>query len=76
MSYPDTEPEQLETISDTLTDAALDRATVTILRTDGRLFTGTLRPHATDPQRYTLQTGGRGRPPVIHADDVEDVIYE
>lgn len=51
-------------------------ATVTVVRTDGKTFTGTIAHHPTDPDLFVIKTGRRGRPASIHPDDVDAVIYE
>lgn len=64
------------TTATALREAAAENATVTVTRTDGRTFTGTAKAHPTEPDVFTVATGRRGRPALIHADDVEDVIFE
>lgn len=59
-----------------LHEAADSGATVTIALDDGRLLTGTVHPHRTEPGYYVVRNGRRGRPPVFHEDDVEEVIFE
>ncbi len=59
-----------------LRDAAEHRVTVTVTRADGSSFTGTPREHATMPGVFTIQTGRRGRPALVHEDDVVEVIAE
>jgi hypothetical protein len=57
--------------------AAQTGATVTVTRsTDGKTFTGTVKAHPTDPDYFSVQTGRRGRPAVVHLDDVEEVFFE
>ena len=73
------QPPLFELTAADLAEAADLGATVTIgLETDSGVsyVTGTLRLHRTEPGVYTLHTGQRGRPRVIHPDDVESVIYE
>jgi hypothetical protein len=59
-----------------LRDAAANEVTVTVRREDGQVFTGTPKAHRTDPGYFTIQTGRRGRPAIVHEDDVEEVIAE
>ncbi len=61
---------------DDLQEAAEAEAVVTVTLDDGRIWTGTVRPHATDPGFFVIRTGWRGRPPKIHPEDVVDVIFE
>jgi hypothetical protein len=61
---------------DYLERAADEGGIVTVTKDDGRIFTGTVHRHATDPALYTIRSGGRGRPAVVHPADVEDVIFE
>ncbi len=62
--------------ADDLEEAASDNSFVTITKTDGRVFTGAVHRHPTDPELFTVRTGGRGRPAVIHPADVEDLVHE
>jgi hypothetical protein len=61
---------------DDLQTAAEDESVVTVTLDSGRIWTGTVRPHPTDPGFFVLRTGARGRPPKIHPEDVTDVIFE
>jgi hypothetical protein len=59
-----------------LAKAVAESAVVTVLREDGRIFTGTVKEHPTSPGDFVLHTGGRGRPPVVNADTVADLQWE
>jgi rRNA maturation protein Rpf1 len=59
-----------------LQSAAADKATITLTRTDGRIHTGTPIAHATDPGYFVIKSARRGRPAIVHVDDVEEVIFE
>ncbi|GAA2230027.1 hypothetical protein N1031_06775 [Herbiconiux moechotypicola] len=63
-------------IAQLIETASIEGQTLTIRKTDGRTFTGVPSKHPTDPALYTLQTGRRGRPAVIHPEDVEEVFFE
>ena len=63
-------------ILNALAEAAADESTVTVVLDDDRAYTGTLAEHPTDPAAYVVKTGRRGRPPVIHPDEVALVISE
>lgn len=65
-----------EEIRASIEDAAETNAVVTVLMADGRAWTGAVHRHATDPELYTIRAGGRGRPPVVHPADVEEVVFE
>lgn len=45
---------------------------VTVTRKDGRAFTGSVVATG-ERLTYSIRTGRRGRPPVVHVDDVADV---
>ncbi|MCZ9884660.1 hypothetical protein [Arthrobacter sp. B2a2-09] len=62
--------------ADYLERAADEARVVTVAKYDGRIFTGTVHRHATDPDLFTIRSGGRGRPAVVHPLDVEEVIFE
>ena len=59
-----------------LRGAADAQSVITVTRTDGRIFTGTVREHPALPDWFALYTGQRGRPAFFHADDVESVVFE
>jgi len=59
-----------------LADAISSGATVTVTRHDGKTGTGTLVVHGTDPDYVKVVTGKRGRPLVIHRDDVDEISFE
>lgn len=59
-----------------LQEAVNSAVTVTVETTDGQTATGTLRPHATDPDLYTVQPLGRALPLTIHPDDLERLTHE
>lgn len=65
-----------EEIRAALEDAADTNAIVTLAKDDGRIFTGAVHRHATDPALFTIRSGGRGRPAVVHPADVEEVVFE
>lgn len=56
--------------------AAADGATVTVVREDGRIHTGAVYAHPTEPDLFLVRSGRRGRPAVVHPDDVAEVIAE
>ena len=56
--------------------AASSGELVTIRDWQGRAFTGTPVPHPTESGVYKILTGRRGRPALIHREDVEEVIAE
>lgn len=56
--------------------AAADGSTVTVVRDDGRTHTGRVAAHPTEPELFVLRTGRRGRPAIVHPDDVAEVIPE
>lgn len=56
--------------------AVEESAWITVRTIDGRVLTGRPAPHRTDPDLVVIRTGSRGRPPVVHLADVEDVIFE
>jgi hypothetical protein len=61
----------------TALDAAVTaESTVTVTKTDGKTYTGVPKPHPTEPGQYVIRTGRRGRPAVIHPDDIDEVIFE
>lgn len=72
MNFEDETPELTP-----LEEATRDQAIVTVILTDGRSWTGTVR-ESDDPGSgyFSVRTGSRGRPPVFHEADVEDVIFE
>lgn len=55
-----------------LLGAAASDAEVTIKKKDGRVFVGV--PVFTDGLVLKVATGKRGRPAVMHVDDVEEVL--
>ena len=59
-----------------LQEAADSGSFVTIRLAAGRLVNGFVNPHPTDPGRYVVRNGLRGRPPVVHEDDVAEVVFE
>ena len=62
-------PDEIEAA---LFDHAGDTRSATVTRKDGRVFVGV--PVATsDRLVYTMRTGRRGRPPVVHVDDLVSV---
>jgi hypothetical protein len=65
-----------QSIIEILDEALADEATVTVVLDDDRAYTGTVAQHPTDPAAYVVKTGRRGRPPVIHPDEVALVISE
>jgi len=65
-----------QSIIEVLDEALTDEATVTVVLDDDRTYTGTIAQHPTDPAAYVVKTGRRGRPPVIHPDEVALVISE
>lgn len=71
-----TAPTTRQLLAAEIREAVEDSATVTVTRIDGRTHTGTLAEHPTDPDLYVVRTGRRGRPAIVHADDVEGVSFE
>lgn len=69
-------PNDLQQCEENLASLAASGATVTITRTDGRILTGSLKDHPTEPRAYVVMTGRRGRPAVIWPEDVEEVTAE
>lgn len=59
-----------------LARAVDESAWITLRTIDGRVLMGRPAPHRTDPDLVIIRTGSRGRPPVVHPADVEDVIFE
>lgn len=54
-----------------LEEAARDEAVVQITKADGRTFVGV--PVLVEHLTYKIATGKRGRPAIVHVDDVEEV---
>lgn len=61
------------TAAEALELAAESGAVVTITDWQGRIFTGTPAAHPTEPGMFRVLTGRRGRPALVHRDDVEEV---
>lgn len=59
-----------------LARAAAANDYVTVLREDGRIFTGTVKEHPTSPGDFVVLTGTRGRPPVVNGDTAAAVEWE
>jgi hypothetical protein len=57
-------------------EALTDEATVTVTLESGRVYTGTPAEHPTEPGRFKIKTGLRGRPPVFGLEDVAEVVFE
>lgn len=63
-------------IPEPIVAAIMAGTTYTVTRTDGHTFTGIVVPHESDPEYIRVVTGRRGRPAIIHVDDVTEVSTE
>lgn len=61
------------TAAEALELAAESGDVVTLTDWQGNVYTGTPAPHPTEPGVYRILTGRRGRPALVHRDDVEEV---
>lgn len=46
---------------------------VTVTRNDGKVFSGVLVALDHSPMLYKIQTGRRGRPAIVHVDEIEEI---
>lgn len=60
--------------SELLEMAADTNATVTVTKDDGRVLTGSVKPHPTDPDLFTLSALTAAA--TVHPDDVTEVTFE
>lgn len=60
---------------DALRLAAVSGDHTTITTWNGRELRGVPALHRTEPGLYRIKTGQRGRPPMVHEDDVETVDF-